>query len=36
MSPETHALTWAELDRLADYTADALGRGRCRACGAPG
>jgi len=25
MSPDTHGLTWAELDRLADYTADALG-----------
>jgi hypothetical protein len=24
MSPETHDLTWSELDRLADYTADAL------------
>ena len=24
MSPETHELTWSELDRLADYTADAL------------
>jgi len=26
MSPETHDLTWSELDRLADYTADALSR----------
>jgi hypothetical protein len=24
MSPETHDLTWSELDRLADYTADVL------------
>jgi hypothetical protein len=24
MSPETHDLTWSELDRLVDYTADAL------------
>ncbi len=24
MSPDTHPLTWSELDRLADYTADAL------------
>jgi hypothetical protein len=27
MRPETHDLSWAELDRLADYTADALSPG---------